>query len=193
MADRKKIRAFLAIDLPQEIKEQIGDIQGKLKEAVDGVRWTRPEGIHLTIKFFGDIDHDEVGRISEVVEKRTKDVGSLSFFLGEMGAFPSVKKPRVLWVGVDGDTAKLLSLQDAIEKDLEESGFTRENRSFKPHLTLGRVWSSRGMITGLREAMERKKNEKREPFYAKGLGLFKSELKPGGAVYTRLAYFSFGG
>jgi 2'-5' RNA ligase len=193
MADEKTIRAFLAIDLPGEVREKIADIQARLKSAMEGVRWTRPEGIHLTLKFFGDIDKSRIGLISDIVEKRTKVFGPLSLAMGRMGGFPNLGRARVLWLGVEGDIEKLASLQGSMEDDLETLGFAKETRSFKPHLTLGRARSSRGMIIGLREAMERTGYEKPDPFRAEGLTLFKSDLLPGGAVYTKLAYFSFGG
>jgi 2'-5' RNA ligase len=192
MAD-EKIRTFLAIDLPGDIREKIGDIQAGLKGALEGVRWTRPEGIHLTLKFFGDIDKSMIGSISNIVEKRTKGFGPLSLAMGRMGAFPNPGRARVLWIGLEGEIEKLASLQCGMEDDLETLGFPKETRSFKPHLTLGRARSSRGMITGLREAMERIGHENRNPFPAEGITLFKSDLLPGGAVYTKLAYFSFGG
>jgi 2'-5' RNA ligase len=193
MADEKGIRAFLAIDLPGDVREKIGDIQAGLKGVLEGVRWTRPEGIHLTLKFFGDIDKSTIGSISDIIEKKTKGFGPLSLAMGRMGAFPNPGKARVLWIGVEGETEKLASLQGGMEDDFETLGFARETRSFTPHLTLGRVRSSRRMITGLREAMEKIGYEKPDPFQAEGLTLFKSDLLPGGAVYTKLAYFSFGG
>jgi 2'-5' RNA ligase len=193
MADEKKIRAFLAIDLPGEVREKIAAIQLRLKGVLEGVRWTRPEGIHLTLKFFGDIDKSTIGFISDIVEKRTKAFGSLSLAMGRLGAFPNPGRARVLWIGVEGETEKLVSLQGGMEDDFEALGFAKETRSFTPHLTLGRARSSRGMITGLREAMESVRYENPTPFSAEGLTLFKSDLAPGGAIYTKLAYFSFGG
>ncbi len=193
MADEKKIRAFLAIDLPGEVREKIGDIQARLKGALEGVRWTRPEGIHLTLKFFGDIDKNTIGSISDIVEKGTKGFGPLSLTMGRMGAFPNPGRARVLWIGVEGEIERLAFLQRSMEDDFEALGFAKETRSFKPHLTLGRARSSRGMITGLREVMESVRYEDPNPFPAEGLTLFKSDLVPDGAVYTKIAYFSFGG
>jgi 2'-5' RNA ligase len=193
MADEKKIRAFLAIDLSVEVREAIADIQTRLKGALEGVRWTRPEGIHLTLKFFGDIDKDTIGSISDIVEKKTEDFEGLSLTMGRPGAFPTVKRARVLWLGVEGETEKIAFLQKSMEDDFEALGFEKERRSFTPHLTLGRAKSSRGMIMGLGEAMESVRYEKPTTFSAEGLTLFKSDLAPGGAVYTKLAYFPFDG
>lgn len=191
MADGKTVRAFLAIDLPGEERERIADIQARLKGALDGVRWTRPEGIHLTLKFFGDIDENEIASISDIVERTAKGYEGLFLKMGKLGAFPNNRRARVLWLGVEGETDKLASLQGSMEDAFEALGFVRERRSFKPHLTLGRARSSRGMIMGLPEVMERIRYESAAPFSAEGLTLFKSDLLPGGAVYTKLAYFPF--
>jgi 2'-5' RNA ligase len=193
MADEKRIRAFLAIDLPGEVRGEITAIQAGLKDALEGVRWTRSEGIHLTLKFFGDIDNATIGSISDIVGKRTKGFGLLSLAMGRMGAFPNPGRARVLWLGVEGDIENLAFLQGSMEEDFEALGFAKETRSFKPHLTLGRARSSRGTIMGLREAMESVRYESPTPFSAEGLTLFKSDLAPGGAVYTKLAYFPFDG
>jgi 2'-5' RNA ligase len=193
MADEKKIRTFLAIDLPGEVRGDLAAIQTRLKSALEGVRWTRPEGIHLTLKFFGDIDRDAIGSIADIVEKKTETFKRLSLKIGRLGAFPTVNRARVLWIGVEGEIEKLASLQGGMDEGFEVLGFEKETRSFKPHLTLGRARSSRGMITGLREVMESVRYDDPNPFSAEGLSLFKSDLGPGGAVYTKLAYFSFGG
>jgi len=191
MADEKTVRAFLAVDLPREIKDEIGAVQERLKQDLEGIRWTRPEGIHLTLKFFGDIQPSRIDEIADVVAGRTTDVAPLSFSLGPMGAFPHLERPRVLWIGLDGDIKRLATLQRALEKDLDGVGFKSEKRSFTPHLTLGRARSSRGIIIGFREKIAERRVVSGGTFTASGLTLFRSELKPGGAVYTRLRDFSF--
>ena len=192
MTGEKPKRVFLAIDLPSDVKEHIVAIQHKLKFLLDGVRWVRPEGIHLTLKFFGDILNDDIAQISEVVAEKTQDAVSMSLNTDKVGAFPNLERPRVLWLGMTGDVQNLLTLQQAIETGLEPHGFKREKRKFRPHLTLGRAKSSRGMILGLSEAVITENNYNTGDFTAQGLTLFQSELKPGGAVYTKLAYFPFG-
>ena len=192
MTGEKPKRVFLAIDLPSDVKEHIVAIQHKLKFLLDGVRWVRPEGIHLTLKFFGDILSADIAQISEVIEDKTRDAVSMSLNTDKVGAFPNLERPRVLWLGMTGDVQNLLTLQQAIETGLEPHGFKREKRKFRPHLTLGRAKSSRGMILGLSEAVITENNYNTGDFTAQGLTLFQSELKPGGAVYTKLAYFPFG-
>ena len=122
MTEEKPKRVFLAIDLPGDVKEQIVTIQNKLKFLLEGVRWVRPEGIHLTLKFFGDIREDEIARISEVITEKTRDAAPMTLNTDKIGAFPNLERPRVLWLGMTGDVDKLLTLQQEIETGLEPHG-----------------------------------------------------------------------
>ena len=192
MTQEKSKRVFLAIDLPGDVKEQIMAIQNKLKFLLEGVRWVRPEAIHLTLKFFGDIRSDDTARISEMIAEKTRDAAPMTLNTDNIGAFPNLERPRVLWLGMTGDVQRLMILQQVIEAGLEPHGFKREKRKFRPHLTLGRAKSSRGMILGLSEAVITENHYNTGDFTAQGLTLFQSELRPGGAVYTNLAYFQFG-
>jgi len=192
MAGEAAIRAFLAIDLPEGLRDELRKIQDRLKPRVDDIRWTRPEGIHLTLKFFGNVSKDEMDTLPQAIEKTAAGAQPFSFRLGAPGAFPGTRKPRVLWIGVEGDVAKLAGLQQGLEGNLETAGFRRENRPFRPHLTLGRFRDA-AKSAGLESALETVKGLYRtESFTAEGLTLFKSDLKPGGAVYTALKYFPFG-
>lgn len=192
MEAEKPVRTFLAIELPAGVKDDIGSVQKRLKNLLEGVRWTRPEGIHLTLKFFGDIRREDREGIIGVVRERTAGVAPFTMKLGHLGAFPSFKRPRVLWIGLEGETERLAALQGEIEEGLEALGFKKETRSFRPHLTLGRARYSKGTIIGLREAVEDMKIEQKT-FSAGTLTLFRSDLRPDGAVYTVLAEFPLPG
>lgn len=192
MADEKTIRTFLAIELPEEIKTQLRNIQDRLKANVKGIRWTRPEGIHLTLKFFGNVSENDIANISSVVEKKTKDVRPVTLNVETVGAFPNFKRPRVIWIGISGAVEGLSVLQKEIDTDIEALGFQKESRGFRPHLTLGRVKSPKE-VKGLSKITEDGKSYAAGSFIAGGLTLFKSELTPKGAIYTKLAYFPFGG
>jgi 2'-5' RNA ligase len=190
MNDKGVVRAFLAIDLPTDLKDGIKTIQDRLKHHLTGIRWTRPEGIHLTLKFFGDIPEESIAEISPVAKKAAAGSPSLSLSVENLGVFPGVSRARVLWIGMDGDIAPLLRLQQEIDGGLEVLGIAREGRSFKPHLTLGRFRSA-GDARGLDRVLEKRNNYRAGIFKAEGLTLFKSDLRPEGAVYTVLAYFPF--
>ena len=187
------IRSFLAIDPPEEIRREIGRIQNRLKKTVRGdIRWVRPESIHLTLKFFGDIRPEVIESISAVAGKAATEVGPFELAIGGTGVFPDMNRPRVVWLGMDGEVERLASFQKGLERALAEIGFPAEARPFRPHLTLGRIRSPKGP-SGLAEALEQAKMDAGAKFTATGLCLFKSDLTPRGAVYTRLAVYPFAG
>jgi 2'-5' RNA ligase len=193
MESEKTLRAFLAIELPAEILREIGRFQGQLQRLVHGeVRWTRTEGIHLTLKFFGSIAEEAVPAISAVVEEVAAAATPFSLAVGGIGAFPDQRRPRVLWVGLSGDVERLAGFQRNLEEALIALDFAVEERSFAPHLTLARIRSPKD-LTGLPKALEKGEHFAAGSFVAPGIGLIKSELKPQGAVYTRLKWFPFAG
>jgi len=193
MEDEKKIRSFLALDPPEEVLREIGAVQNRLRKLIEGdIRWVRPEGIHLTLKFFGDISGGDVANIATVVEKAAEGERPFSLAVIGAGVFPDPNRPRVLWLGMNGDVERLLAFQKGVEQALLQIGFPREERPFRPHLTLGRIKTSRGLI-GLARALEKGEEYTAGRFVASGLSLIKSELTPRGAVYTKLKWFPFTG
>jgi 2'-5' RNA ligase len=107
-----------------------------------------------------------------------------------LGAFPSVNRPRVLWLGIDGDTDALINLETEIDARFQDYGFKKEDRPFRPHLTLARIKEPRGLV-GLAETVKKNEDYIAGSFTVSGLTLFKSDLKPTGAIYTKLDYFPF--
>jgi 2'-5' RNA ligase len=193
MTDEKAIRAFLALDPPEEILREIGRVQKRLQKLIRGdIRWVQPEGIHLTLKFFGYIPENAVEKIAAVVEKAAAGALPFSLALGGAGVFPDPHRPRVLWFGMSGDVPRLLGFQQGLETELGMIGFPEEERPFRPHLTLARIKSAKGLI-GLAKALEQGEEYTAGRFIAAGISLFRSELTPRGAVYTRLKWFPFAG
>ena len=193
MTAERTIRAFLALDPPEEILREIGRIQDRLRKLIHGdLRWVRPEGIHLTLKFFGDVPENAVADISAVAGPAAAAVGPFELAIGGTGVFPDPSRPRVVWLGMNGEVAQLATFQQGLERALREIGFPPEERPFRPHLTLGRIKSPKG-LTGLTEALEKEKTYTAGLFTASVLSLFQSELTPRGAVYTRLAVYPFTG
>lgn len=193
MAEGEKIRTFLAIDPPEAVIRKIAAIQDALKKSIHGsISWVRPQGIHLTLKFFGDIVREDIGAISGVVAGHAGNARAMKLDIQGLGVFPNSRRPRVLWIGVGGETAKLIGLQQAIDGGLEACGFKREERPFRAHLTLARIKSPQG-LAGIDGMLAEKGHEAAGSFDAKGLTLFKSDLTPRGAIYTVLADFPFQG
>jgi 2'-5' RNA ligase len=193
MTDEQTIRSFLSLDPPEEIIREIGQVQNRLKKIIHGdVRWVRPEGIHLTLKFFGDISKNAVASISVVAGQAATAVGPFELAIGGVGFFPDQNRPRVIYLDMNGEVARLMTFQKGLEQALQEIGFPREERPFRPHLTLGRIKSPKGLM-GLAEALRKGETYAAERFTASGLSLFKSDLTPQGAIYTRLAGYPFTG
>ena len=192
MMNEQLMRTFLAAELPQEVRRHIGRLQENLKTTLRGVRWVRPEGMHLTLKFFGDVSAADIERIEKTVKTHTEKASLMTFSLGTLGAFPTLARPRVLWLGMEGDKDRLAELQRAIETDLDALGFPKESRSFTPHLTLGRLKLPGRETPGIDSALKHSQAPERQSFSVNELTLLKSDLKPGGAVYTKLAGFPFG-
>ncbi|MCX5853665.1 MAG: RNA 2',3'-cyclic phosphodiesterase [Deltaproteobacteria bacterium] len=193
MGDEKSIRSFLAIDVPPEVLSDISGIQAGLKKTLQGaIRWVRPGGMHLTLKFFGDVSENDIAVISRIAGEHVNGIGPFALHVQKLGVFPDINRPRVLWLGIYGDVGALVNFQKAMDQKLHGGGFAEEKRPFSPHLTLARIKEPRGLI-GLAKIVENRDNYTAGHFNAGGLNLYRSYLTPRGAVYTKLAYFPFEG
>ncbi len=155
------------------------------------MRWTDPEKIHLTLKFFGNIEESRIDPIFKSIEEPIRNTLPFSLKVRGVGAFPHLKNPRVIWIGLVEEKGILTSFQKQIETQLEKVGFQPENRPFHPHLTLGRMKSSRGKEE-LVERMEKHREEEFGIFKVERMILFKSDLRPSGPIYTPLRELSLG-
>lgn len=182
----EKLRAFIAISLPESVLQAIVNAQKTLKDSGLKIRWVKKEGIHLTIKFLGDIERDHVESIHSAMQRATQAFSPLVLQGEGLGVFPDLKRPRVVWAGVSGDVKRLRALQGELEARLAGLGFPKEKRSFKGHLTLGRI---KGRMDGVKlgEALRALGDFRTTTFTAQSLVLFQSDLRPDGAVYSRLA------
>ena len=193
MTTEKNIRAFLAIEPTEDIIQAMVRLQEKLKREISGrISWTRPQGQHLTLKFFGDISREDVHNISKAVQNRVASELFLNLKVEKLGVFPDARKPRVLWCGITGDVEKLSRLQKQLDSDFAEIGFPTEDRPFRAHLTLGRIKDS-SALTGIREVLTKYSAFTAGEFTGRELALLQSELTPQGAVYTKLAVFPLAG
>lgn len=188
----KNIRAFLALDPPEDILQAISRLQEKLKREIGGrISWTKPQGQHLTLKFFGDISTEDVNNVCSAVQNRIVSGQSLNLKIEKLGVFPDAHRPRVLWCGVTGDMERLITLQKKLDGDFADIGFPAEDRPFQAHLTLARIKDSRDM-TGMSEALKKYDDFAAGEFNCTELILFQSRLTPQGAIYTKLAEFVLG-
>lgn len=193
MTSESMMRAFLALDPPPEVLRRIIDLQGTLKKKIPhGVRWVNSEGIHLTLKFLGNIFPSHRDSIKSLLPGVVGAHPSFTLSAGGVGVFPGISKPRVIWVGIAGETQGLFTLQHDIEEVLETIGFPRENRPFRAHLTLGRVKDPRA-LQGMETVIAQGQNFDAGTFTAEKLLFIKSDLTPAGAIYTHLATFPLAG
>lgn len=186
------LRSFLAIELPESILKRIEEVQRDLKSSGADVRWVSPQNIHLTLKFFGNIEESEIDPIVQSITETVRATSPISIKVQGMGAFPGLKNPRVIWVGLNDEKKILISFQKQLDGELQQIGFQPEDRPFHPHLTLGRMRSSRGK-NELVKGMERYREEEFGSFEVERVVLFKSDLRPEGAIYSRLKEVRLGG
>ena len=180
-----KIRAFVALKLPENIISSIKKIQEDLKLYRFPVRWVRPEKMHLTIKFFGEIAESDIKNIGAAMNNCAGSYAPLSLSAKGVGVFPGIAHPRVIWAGISGEASLLFDLRNALENRFEEIGFNKEDRPFKGHLTLGR-FRERVDSGKLIEALRKFQSFESEIFVAEKIYLYKSDLEPEGPVYTEL-------
>lgn len=188
MGDR--IRAFIAIPLPGEVKAQAREIQAQFRNTGLRLRWVKSHGMHLTLKFLGEIDRTQAAALETALEAAAGTTTVLNLAAKGLGVFPTLKKARVLWMGVAGETPALHAVYQHLETQLTPLGFKSEKRRFNAHLTLARA---KGRLDPARlvGALETVGGFEPVPFAARELVLYRSDLKPDGAVYTKLAAGSF--
>jgi RNA 2',3'-cyclic 3'-phosphodiesterase len=175
------VRTFIAIDLEPDLKEAVITLVESLKRTRADVRWAGPSGLHLTLKFLGEVGADAVPKVTSALERIAGPHRPFPLVLEGTGRFPQGRAPRVLWVGVRPQPA-LLSLQEGLERELEAEGFPRESRAFHPHLTLGRVKGPSFVREALAE-LEKNGSAVFGEMEVRRITLFESQLRPDGARY----------
>jgi len=183
------IRAFIAIDLPPDVQDCLEQVSEQLKTELGekSVRWVPVANIHLTLKFLGDVSVNNLDVLKEIIGAEAALQKPMEFSIGRIGAYPKSRRPRVIWVGVEAPP-ELITLQRGIEARTAKVGYPQDTRKFSPHLTLGRV-SRNASPDEVREIGEVISNSKVGFLGAarvQDIHLFKSDLKPSGAVYTKI-------
>jgi RNA 2',3'-cyclic 3'-phosphodiesterase len=179
------LRAFVAIQLSNDIIGHAKALQDALKKHGLKLKWVKPQNLHLTLKFLGDIPQADATAIGAALKTAARDEAPLELTVQGMGVFPGIKRPRVLWTGLGGEVGRLKQLQSRIEDQLEPMGYHREKRGFNAHLTLARI---KGAVAPdrLLRAIEAVGCFKPQPFEVRSVMLYKSDLRPTGAIYTLL-------
>ena len=186
----EQIRSFIAIELPDEVKSALTQLQAQLKTGKpSSIKWADPYGIHLTLKFLGNIAVDKVSEITGAIEEAAQGISSFHLKVKGLGAFPNFKRVRVVWVGVEGELAPLKQLQQRIESNLVPLGFAPESRPFTPHLTLARLreQASPDARENFGQLLADTSFETTYGFKVDSVNLMRSELTREGAIYSRLS------
>lgn len=182
----QKIRAFIALDISEEIRKELTLVQSQLKTKLkDGISWVKPENIHISLRFLGDIRQEDIIKINEIITSLAQETKSFEISLGELGVFANINNPRVIWVGIQKgkDTTKLL--QRHLEEKLKTLGFEPERQTFHPHLTLTRIKYLKDK-TVLEQCLRIISPDNRLSCLIDKIILFQSTLSPQGSIYTKI-------
>jgi 2'-5' RNA ligase len=180
------MRIFIALELPESVRERLGQLQGKLKGTENRIRWVNPSLIHLTMKFLGEVKEKNLEKVIQIAQNAAGRFPVSKMKIGKMGVFPSFSSPRVIWVGIEEGKDKLETLAAELEEKLGQEGFSRSSRKWTSHLTLGRVKvlkekeKLKALISHSYEEVEGIEVK------VKSLSVIKSELTPQGAIHTIL-------
>ena len=183
MPEAPRIRSFIAIDLAEPVRAAIGALQHELAGAKADVRWMRAEGMHVTLKFLGAVDAPRLDAIHAAVESALQNQPALHVRARGVGAFPSLRRPRVLWVGLQAEG--LVELAARVDAAVTPLGFESERRPFTPHVTVGRVNSLRGWAS-LETQFTAHLDDAFGGSDIDAVTIYRSTLRPAGSVYTPL-------
>ena len=177
------VRTFVALEIPEEIRLQLKEIQTIWRFQLPRARWTRPEGWHLTLKFLGEVERHVPGKLAEELAPRIRGLGPVTVQLAGTGFYPTAVRPRVAWVG--GTAGGVDEVVAAVEESAERCGFARERRAWTVHVTQARL-KDRWPRSAVESFLDEGERLALEPFDCNEVVFFKSDLQPGGAVYTAL-------
>lgn len=185
------MRCFIAIDIPEDIRADLADLEKELAGRVDirkgDVNWVKPESMHLTLKFLGEVPDSQIAQVCSVTKDVAAQHPAFEFEVKEVGSFGG-RSARVLWVGAGLDCPELLQLQADLEEQLDQAGWPKEGRQFSAHLTLCRIRNSKAGEK-LAELAGKYKDFDLGTVRAESLCVYESQLRPEGPLYTRLGNY----
>lgn len=184
-----RIRCFLAIALPEDLRNSLESLRYRLDLPQFDVRWVDPKNLHLTLRFLGEISEEDLETVSAAAQKTAEGTESFSLLIQGLGAFPSIGSPRIVWAGAE-PPEPVVRLERKLSRELEGLNWPPPDKPFRPHLTIGRVKSSRGKGE-LRKLLERNQKEKIGEMRVTEILLVQSQLRPSGPLYQNLKRFTF--
>jgi len=181
------IRAFIAIQIPEEIKNKFAEVQRKLEVSGADVRWVKPHNAHATLQFLGDTPTDKIEEIKEAIGRVAASHHAFDVSIEGLGAFPNERRPRVVWIGVMQGADSLASLQKSVSEEMKRLGFQPEEREYSPHITLGRVKSPKN-TDKLMRLLDAERHFQAGKFHATEIHLIRSILSPEGPTYSTIFF-----
>lgn len=183
------IRTFVAIEMPDEVQTKLAGIQNELANFVGRVSWVKPGNIHLTLKFLGDVQVGKMDAIKSSLAQVAEAHSPFEMNFARVGAFPNFNRPRVIWLGIKDGAEASIKLAEVVEGALESSGFPRERKKFRPHLTLARI-RRRVNLESAQRKFSKYDTLEIQPIKIAHFTLMRSQLHPSGSIYTPLAEFA---
>lgn len=189
------MRSFVALELPSPVKEAAAQVLRELKRADVDVKWVKPEALHVTLKFLGEVDQDQTPAIVAAMDRACAGRPALELAALGCGAFPGLNRPQVVWLGLEGQVQEMAQLAAAVEQEMAGLGFAPENRPFKAHVTLGRLRRGKGRSSEasarpLALALAGLSAWAGPAFKADRVVLMKSTLTPHGSIYDPVHVFT---
>jgi len=191
MENRKVIRTFVAVCLDAEVRGRISAVAERAKKLAPNVKWVAPDNFHVTLKFLGGVSAGRVARVQDALDEIAREFTAFDLSLSGLGVFPTPRRPRVIWVGVEEGREQLVALAKAVEDRLVRAGFEKEDKPFRSHITIGRVREGKpveGLVEGLAEIDTGNLGVQR----IDSITVMESTLRPGGSEYTPLSVHKLG-
>lgn len=186
MENQKVIRTFVAVLLDEELRSRISDVQQRAMELAPGVKWVPPENFHVTLKFLGDVRRDKLSNVQTAIDEVVAALPAFDLSIRGMGVFPTPRRPRVIWVGVEEGSEQLIGLAKVVEDRLVKAGFEKDVKPFRSHITIGRVKEGKP-VPGLTEGLDEIDTSELGVQRVADVAVMESVLRPGGPIYTPLS------
>lgn len=185
------MRTFIAVELTEDVRRALREVQARLRAGGADVKWVEEENLHLTVKFLGEVQDERLPDVITATRLAVAPLMTFAISIGGIGAFPSMSRPRVVWVGVQSGSESFKTLMERVETAMDRIGFPREGRAPQPHVTLGRVRDPR-RLKRLPELLKAESPETLGTITVEKLTLMASALGPRGPRYTPIEYVEIG-
>ncbi|MCE5200123.1 MAG: RNA 2',3'-cyclic phosphodiesterase [Armatimonadota bacterium] len=188
----KVIRTFVAVLIDEELRQNIAEVQSRVKKLAPDVKWVAPENFHVTLKFLGDVEEDALSQVFTAVEEAARRCSPFDLSMSGLGAFPNPSRARVVWAGISDGRDKVSDLASKVDESLSKLGFGKEDKPFKAHITIGRVKDSRN-LGRLAEAIQNTNAVNLGTQRVNSVAVMQSEMLRSGSIYTPLRIIDLSG